>query len=178
MDMEKENIKTTEELMQDAETIAKNYFKQGLNCSECVFRTIMDLNETGLPPEVIRLASGFGAGMGKTKNTCGAITGAVLAVGATHGRANPMEKPTTAERAKEIHEIYGPFGDMIHEIEDNYGTLICKELSDPHGDFECKERKKSCMQIIGYCAALAEKYTAQVKEMQKDSENNQEKEAE
>ncbi|NLK36911.1 MAG: C_GCAxxG_C_C family protein [Epulopiscium sp.] len=172
MNTEKGNTteKTTEELMQEADTIAKNYFKQGLNCSECVLRTIMDLNDTGLPPEVIRLASGFGAGMGKTKNTCGAITGAVLAVGATQGRANPMEKPTTAERAKELVDVYKPFASMIHEIEDTYGTLICKELSDPHGDFECKERKKSCMQIIGYCAALAEKYTAEAKKMQQSAD--------
>lgn len=157
--MENNSQKTTDELMQEAENIAMGYFKQGLNCSECVFRTILDMNETGLPPEIVGLASGFGGGIGRTKNTCGAITGAVLAVGATKGRKNPLEKPTTGERAAELKDVYKPFASMINEIQDNYGTLICKELSDPHGDFECKSRKKSCQQIVGFCAALAEKYT-------------------
>jgi len=71
---------TLEERMDEAERRGKDYFRQGLNCSECVLRTFMDLHETDLPESIIRLASGFGGGMGHTKNTCGAITGAVLAL--------------------------------------------------------------------------------------------------
>lgn len=155
----KEDNRKKEELINEAETIAKEYFKQGLNCAECVCRTILELNQTELPPEVIALSSGFGGGMGHTKNTCGAITGAVLALGASKGRKDPLSKETPAERAKELKEVYLPFGNMVREIEEEYGTLICKELSDPHGDFAGKERKKNCQQIIGRCAALAQKYT-------------------
>lgn len=147
--------------MQQAEEIARGYFKQGLNCSECVFRTFLDTHETGLPDEVIGLSSGFGGGLGRTRNTCGAITGAVLAVGAAKGRKNPLAKETPAERAKELTEVYSPFQQMIHEIEEHYGTLNCKELSAPHGEFEGKARKKNCQEIIGYCAALAAKYAAE-----------------
>lgn len=52
------------------------------------------------------------------------------------------------------------FGDMVNEIENNYGTLICKEFSDPQGDFESRQRKKNCQQIIGYCASLVVKYAS------------------
>ena len=54
---------------------AKECFKQGLNCSECVMTAFLNHFDTGLPKEVVKLATGFGGGMGHTKNTCGAITG-------------------------------------------------------------------------------------------------------
>ncbi|WPC44296.1 hypothetical protein [Clostridium sp. JS66] len=56
--------KTIEDLMTEAESIARNYFRQGLNCSECVYRTILDLYQPDLSPDTICLASGFGGGMG------------------------------------------------------------------------------------------------------------------
>ena len=150
--------KSLEEKMNEAETLGRNYFRQGLNCSECVLRSFMDRHETGLPDEVITLASGFGGGMGHTQNTCGAITGAVLALGAVKGRKNPFALETPGERATELRTVYEPFAEMIHEIEAQYGTLICKELCEPLGEFDDRPRKKNCQQIIGYCAALAEKY--------------------
>jgi len=150
--------KTLEERMDEAESRGREYFKQGLNCSECVLRTFMDMHETGLPEAVIRLASGFGGGMGHTKNTCGAVTGAVLALGAVKGR-DPFAAEEVKDRIRQLNEeVYPAFAPMIREMEQEYGTLICAELSAPHGDFEGRTRKKSCMQMIGYCCRLAEKY--------------------
>lgn len=111
-----------------------------------------------LPPEVIALATVFGGGMGHTKNTCGAITGGVMALSAVVGRKHPLAKESMAERIAELNEIYDISGRMVHEMEEKFGTLICKELSDPHGDFEGKSRKKNCMQMIGDCAEIAMKY--------------------
>ena len=122
---------------------AKECFKQGLNCSECVMTAFLNHFDTGLPKEVVKLATGFGGGMGHTKNTCGAITGAVMALSAIVGREQG---------------IYPIVGKMVNEIKDEYGTLICSELSNPFGDFACKERKKNCMTMIMHCANLAAKY--------------------
>lgn len=150
--------KTLEERMAMAVDISKGYFRQGLNCSECVLRTFMDMHDTEIPEIAIKMASGFGGGMGHTKHTCGAITGSVLALGMVKGR-DPFEKEELKDRVHQIQkEIYPTFSSMINEIENNYGTLECSELSNPFGDFEGKTRKKNCMEIISYCAALAEKY--------------------
>lgn len=143
---------------QDIAEIAGEYFKKGLNCSECVFQSFLDTHEIDIPKEVIGLATGFGGGMGQTRNTCGAITGAVLALSALRGRKNPLEKETPKERIQQLQQVYIPFGEMVREIEQHYGTLICKELSAPYGDFKGKARKQNCKQIITYCAALASKY--------------------
>lgn len=158
MDENKE-LTVVEKVEQDA----KNCFKQGLNCSECVMTAMLNNFETGLPAEVITLATGFGGGMGHTKNTCGAITGAVMALSAMVGRKNPMAKETMPERIAELQDIYGVVGKMVNEIKDEYGTLICSELSDPLGDWEGKARKRNCMQMITYCAGLAAKYAEENK---------------
>lgn len=159
---EKEIImgKTLEEKLQTAEEVSKGYFRQGLNCTECVLRTYMDLYETGLPDEVLCMASGFGGGIGHTKNMCGAISGAVMALGIVKGRRNPFgPKEEMGERIAQLQqEVYPPFAEMIGEIKEEYGTLICSEMSQPFGEFDSKPRKKNCMSIIAVCARLAVKY--------------------
>lgn len=153
--------KTKEERIQIAQEIAKNYFRQGLNCSECVLRTYMDLYETGMPDEILCMATGFGGGVGHTKNMCGAISGAVMSLGLSKGRKDPFgPKEEMGERISLLqNEIYPKFAELVNEIKNEYGTLICAEMSQPYGDFDSKPRKMNCMQAIAYCAGLAVKYT-------------------
>ena len=152
--------KNHEELMELAEEIGRGYFKQGLNCAECVLRTFMDIYKVDVPDEVICMATGFGGGMGHTKNTCGAITGAVLALGLLKGRRNPFgPKEEMGDRIKHLQgEIYPVFAEMIGEIEAKYGTLICREMSKQFDEFDSKPRMRNCMEIVGYCAQQAVKY--------------------
>lgn len=159
---EKECIKglTPEEKIEYADAQARNYFRSGLNCTECVMRAFMDMYETDLPDDVLCLATGFGGGIGHTKNTCGAITGSILAMGFVKGRKDPFgPKEEMGARIKVLQgEIYPVFGAMVEEVKDTYGTLICSELSAPMGDFDGKARKKNCMEIIAYCSRLASKH--------------------
>ncbi len=154
--MTDEKVLTAEE---QAEQAAKGYFRQGLNCSECVLQAFFDVHGTHLPKEVITLCTGFGGGMGHTQNNCGAVAGAVMALSTVAGREDPFAKESMDERIAELQEdIYPKVAALIKDIEAEYGTLICRELCDPFGDFESKERKKNCMKLIGRCAALAEKH--------------------
>lgn len=153
--MEEKNIvENTENKVDD---IAKGYFKQGLNCAESVLLAFMDTHEIDLPKEAITMATGFGGGIGHTKNMCGAISGAVMALGLAKGRQNPLEKETPRDRALELRQVYPSFAEIVKEVEEKYGTLICAEMSAPHGDFDGKERKRSCQDIIGFCASIASK---------------------
>ena len=152
--------KSLEELMALADELGRGYFRQGLNCAECVLRSFMDIYEVNVPDEVICMATGFGGGMGHTKNTCGAITGAVLALGLVKGRRDPFgPKDEMAARVKQLQgEIYPVFGQMVEEMKAHFGTLICSEMAQQFEDFDSKPRKKNCMETIAYCAALAVKY--------------------
>lgn len=152
---------TVEELKETARESARNYFREGLNCSECVFKSYLDLGVSGFPPEVVALSSGFGGGIGMTKNTCGALLGAVLCAGTKKGRKDPLGKETPAERIEELNGengLYSTFAALTETFQARYGTVSCRELTDPHGDWHSRERKKSCQEIIGYAASLGVEY--------------------
>jgi C_GCAxxG_C_C family probable redox protein len=145
-------------IVEKTEQAAKEHFRHGLNCAECVVQGFLDTHDTGMPQEVLALTTGFGGGIGRTKNLCGAISGAVMALGLVKGRRNPLAKETAAERIGELGEIYPFYTEMVQELEAHYGTLICRELCAPHGEFEGKARRKNCQEMVAFCAALAAKY--------------------
>lgn len=155
--MEQERILA---LSTQAEEASRNYFRQGLNCSECALQAFLDLGITDFPPEIVALSSGFGGGIGMTRNTCGAVLGAALAIGTLRGRKNPLAKETMQERVAELNSedgIYQFFRRFIEEMEAEYGTIVCRELTKDY-DWDSKPRKKNCQGIIGYAVKLAVKY--------------------
>lgn len=155
------NEMNVEEMMERAETAAKGYFREGLNCSECVFQSFLDLGLTDLPREVIALSSGFGGGIGMTKNTCGALLGAAMSVAAVKGRKDTKAKDDIEERIDELYGeggIYSIFSSLVGEFEEKYGTVSCKRITDVFPDWHSRERKKNCQSIVGYAAALGVKY--------------------
>jgi len=159
--MAEPNESNIEEMMEKAEAAAKGYFREGLNCSECVFQSFLDLGLTDLPREVIALSSGFGGGIGMTKNTCGALLGAAMSVAAVKGRKDPKAKESMDERIEELYGeggIYSIFSSLVKEFEEKYGTVSCKEITDVFPDWHSRERKKNCQSIVGYAAALGVKY--------------------
>ena len=147
-----------------AEAAAMGYFKQGLNCGECVFQGYLDQKMTDLPPEVVALASGMGGGMGFTKHTCGAVNAGLLVIGSRHGRKNPLAKATFEERVEELHRpetgIYPRHDAYIRRCLAEWGTIDCRDLCFPFDETTPegkKERARNCKKIIGWCAAEATK---------------------
>ena len=63
---------------------AVSCFKGGFNCSQAVLSTYAQ--DFGLDREAaLKLAAGFGGGMGRMAGTCGAVTGAFMVLGLKHG---------------------------------------------------------------------------------------------
>lgn len=148
-------------LAQQTRDRAVAYHHEGLNCAECVYLAFLDAHEANLPRETVALASGFGGGIGQTKHMCGAITGALMALGSRFGRADPFEKNEVRDRAIQLREeVYPRFAALINEIEAHYGTLLCADLTAAHEDFNGHARKQSCRAIIAHCAALAAEHAA------------------
>ena len=160
--MSETNEPNIQEYQQSAAYAAKGFFREGLNCAECVFKAYLDLGLTPeFPSEIIALASGFGGGIGKTRNTCGAFLGSALAVASKKGRKNPLALPTLEERVSELNDpegVYQNFTRLVKEFEAEYGTILCRELTTGFEEFNSKERKKHCQQITGFAAGLAVKY--------------------
>ena len=86
---ESERVQMTGEqraIVEQVKQQAHNNFSAGFNCAECVTEAAWSFIETDLPADAWKLATGFGGGLGLYGDTCGALTGAILAVGAVHGR--------------------------------------------------------------------------------------------
>ncbi len=152
-------MEETTSKIQETEERAREYFRQGLNCAECVLLSFLETHDTGYSSQVVGLASGFGGGIGQTRHICGAISATVMALGSVKGRKNPMEKETPKERSLQLRqELYPQFSAMIQEIEAHFGSIECRDLTRNYEDFDGAPRRRGCMEIIAYCAALVARY--------------------
>ena len=88
-----------EEVIAQVKAKAKANFRAGLNCAESVFEAVLSQVDTGLPLETMCLMTGFGGGGGHFGDTCGALVGAMAALGAVYGRREIPTDPKTGQRA-------------------------------------------------------------------------------
>lgn len=141
---------------------ARKNFSLGYNCSEAVFEALTGEFDLRLPPDALRLATGFGGGVGLYGDTCGALTGAVLAVSAAHGRtALPEgEGREVALRSKEQFYgrpgIYRLFNQLPNRMAEKYGSTLCRDLTARWRDqWLCREHALTCREIMTDLAGFA-----------------------
>jgi C_GCAxxG_C_C family probable redox protein len=68
---------------------AMRYVDEGFLCVEAVLKTLADLK--GIESEYIpAIASGMAAGVARTSQICGAVSGAVMGLGLWFGRSSPV----------------------------------------------------------------------------------------
>ncbi len=124
-----------EEKIQEIRQRARKNFSLGYNCAECVMEAVLSLIDTGLPPEVKKMATGFGGGVGLFGDSCGAIAGAVMAVGAVHGRGALPAGEGKEALMKSKEQLYGKpglyrmFNQIPNNIKAKYGQTLCRELT-------------------------------------------------
>lgn len=95
-------------------------FEQGFACSQAVLSAFaLDL---GLDRDLaLRLASGFGGGMGRMGGTCGAVTGALMVLGLRYGNTDAADT-AAKERA---YDVVRAFADQFQA---RNGSIVCREL--------------------------------------------------
>jgi len=99
---------------------AYKLFDKGLNCAQSVLAAKSEL--TGISvTDSLKIATGFGAGMAKMQQTCGAVTGAYMVIGALHGRVNPDDEASREKTYSLIEEFNRRFLAL-------HGNLKCREL--------------------------------------------------
>ena len=135
---------------------AEDLFLQGYNCAQAVSAACA--SNCGVPPEmVVKLATGFGAGMGRTQETCGAVTGAILALGLRGGRALGDDKTRTEETYADVRALLEAFAAR-------HGSCNCRELlggcdlrtEEGQRDFKAQGLLRShCLQYVRTAVELA-----------------------
>lgn len=128
-------------------------FSDGHSCSQAVFSAMAE--PLGVDHEIaVRIAAGFGGGMGRMAGTCGAVTGAFMALGLKHGGTDSDSKEHTYEVVREF----------ARRFKQRHGTLECKDLlncdiSTPEGREAARQQglhSSVCSQLVRDAAEIAE----------------------
>jgi C_GCAxxG_C_C family probable redox protein len=131
----------------------------GYNCSQAV--SITYGTAFGVPEETIaRIASGFGGGIGRTDNICGAVSGAVMVLGLKFGPKNPSEREAKAK-------AYEMTNEFIQEYARRHGAVSCTGLLG-YNMSQPGEREKAvvnnafagCRDVVRNAGKLLEEFLA------------------
>jgi C_GCAxxG_C_C family probable redox protein len=107
-------------LMESRIEDAMDRFKRGFNCAQAVFSAYAP--SAGVGEEVaLKISTGFGAGMGRQQEVCGAVTGAFMVLGSKRGMTDTADtagKETTYAQVREFTQRFC----RLH------GSISCREL--------------------------------------------------
>ena len=138
------------------------WFLQGYNCSQSVVAAFAP--QLGLTEEMaLRLSAGFGAGIGRMREVCGAFCGVVTVLSMVYADpTDPKDKSRMYALVQEAAEQYRSR---------NGGSIICRELlakagAAPAGGTAAEDRtadyykKRPCPELCRLCADLCAEFIA------------------
>ncbi len=101
---------------------AVSCFVEGFSCSQAILSTYC--TEFGLDREkALKIATGFGGGMGRLGRTCGTVTGAIMVIGLKYG----ITKIEDIGSKEKTYELVREYVDSFKNINN---STICNKLLD------------------------------------------------
>jgi C_GCAxxG_C_C family probable redox protein len=93
---------------------------EGYNCAQSVLFAWSD--ELKIEKDkALKMACGFGAGMGRKEEVCGAVTGGIIALGVQFGRGENEDRSST-------ELTYAKTRELMDRFAEKHGSFICREL--------------------------------------------------
>lgn len=141
--------------------MAEDAFREGYNCCQAVVAAFSD--RIGLPLELaVKLVSGFGAGMSRLREVCGAVSGMTFVANALCGYSDPK-----AAEEKAAH--YARIQKLAEKFREETGSIVCRELlglpagtvsaSTPEKRTADYYKKRPCPKLVRLAAEiLAEEF--------------------
>lgn len=136
---------------------AGQLFNEGYNCAQSVFMAYADL--VGIDGKTAsQISLGFGGGMGRMREVCGAVSGMVLLT----GFVCEMEGGRDAEGKKKNYQLVQT---LMKRFEELNGSYICRELlglekkndtPTPEKRNEAYYKKRSCRELVQSAAEILE----------------------
>ena len=156
---------------------AERLFREGYNCSQAVVAAFCDLYE--IDEELaLRMSASFGAGLGRMREVCGAVSGMGIIAGLENGATSG--KDVAGKKAN-----YDLISSMAGEFKKNNGTIICRELlglsdnksttgngvmqkvdTTPQVRNDQYYKTRPCVDKVRDCAQIVEDYIINKKGMQ------------
>ena len=142
---------------------AGELFRQGYNCAQSVFCAFSDL--THIPEQTsARLAGGFGGGIGRMREVCGAVSGAVLTLSCLCGYDDPKDAQAKASLYRLVQEF-------ANRYRSETGSIICRELlqgvptqpgSTPEDRTPSYYKKRPCAELVMLSAQILDEMLSQM----------------
>ena len=139
---------------------ARNLFLQGYTCAQAVVLAFEDV--TGLDTTTAaRLASGFGGGMGRMREVCGAVSGIFMVYDLACGYAEPGDMESKKRVYADIRELAERFKAQ------SGGSIVCRELlagveTTTGGDPEQRSAeyysKRPCPNLVALAAEVLDAF--------------------
>lgn len=139
-------------------------FKQGFNCSQSVVGAWADYYEID-PQTLIKLATSFGAGIGRMRETCGAACGMFILAGLETGCTDPANPSGKSNNYKVIQELAASFRECngsincaellgLREIKEDKITHVPQERTPEY------YKKRPCVEMVESAARIYGKFLA------------------
>ena len=139
--------------------LAEQYFKEGANCAQAVVAAFAP--ELGISKEfAMRIASGFGGGVGRMREICGAFSGLVIVENLANGFTDHSDKEAKDACYARIQALAGEFRKLS-----GGNSIICRELldgtnatSEGASEERTKEyyKKRPCVELVTTAVKIAE----------------------
>ena len=129
-------------------------FNNGFNCSQAVFSVYSE--QFGINTELaLKIASGFGGGMGRQCKTCGAVTGAFMVIGLKYGHIS-------ADDRESKEKTYSMIREFARRFKEKNQSIKCEDLLGTHlitGDKEIAALrvKEVCPKMVQDAAEILDK---------------------
>ena len=142
---------------------AESLFREGYNCAQAVFCAWAD--ELGMDRQIAaRLVSPLGGGMGRLREVCGTVSGALMVIGQLYGYGTPDK----GEAKARLYFLEQTFAKRFAAAN---GSYICRDLlglgggpSAPTPEARTKEyyQKRPCPLLCKAAADLLEQMIAEI----------------
>jgi C_GCAxxG_C_C family probable redox protein len=126
-----------EKVLRAVDRASELFAEEGYNCTMAVMSALLELAD-GDPLDYIGLAAPFGAGTARAGLTCGALTGAVLALGV-------LKAPKTYENREAIEESYRLCAPVVRGFIEGMGSALCAEITGV--DIASKEGRRRFVEL-------------------------------
>jgi C_GCAxxG_C_C family probable redox protein len=132
---------------------ARELFKSGYNCSQAVALAFCE--ETGLDEKLTeKLTIGFGGGIGRMREVCGAVSGMTFVISAIYD--------------EDKSSIYSRVQEVANKFREQNGSIVCRELlglssnniPSPTPEKRTNEyyKKRPCSEIVACAADILDEY--------------------
>ena len=134
-------------------------FFNSYNCAQAVITAYAE--DFGLEQDTaLSMAVGFGGGMGRLQETCGAVSGAIMVLGLSSGFKE-------GDSREKIDEVYAKVRGFVEDFKKEKGTVKCRELlgcnlmtEEGHKFFVENKLRENCRGYIRFACELLDRYLA------------------